>query len=122
MTAETETRYPTEVQQSHNVILAQTDFWKNLDLCCQIFETVLEALHVSDGMKGGIPAILYNMCLGLDNLYSEPIDGLDESIRKKVDVLFMTRWNTFHTPVHSTCFLVDKVFCLMEHDSQRNWN
>ena len=29
----------------------------------------------------------------------------------------MARWNTFHTPVHSACFLMDKAFCLMEHDS-----
>jgi hypothetical protein len=100
-----------------NVILAQADFWKNLDLCCQIFEPALQALRVSDGMKGGTPAILYNMCLGLDKLYSEPIDGLDESIRKKVHALFMARWNTFHAPVHSACFLMDKAFCRMEHDS-----
>ncbi len=53
-----------------NVILAQADFWKNLDLYCQIFEPALEALRVSDGMKGDTPAILYNMCLGLDKLYS----------------------------------------------------
>ena len=45
------------------------------------------ALRVSDGMKGGTPAILYNMCLGLDKMYSEPIDDLDESIRKRVHVL-----------------------------------
>ena len=61
-------------------------------------------------MKGDTPAILYNMCLGLDKLYSEPIDGLDESIRKKVHALFMARWNTFHDPVHSGCFLMDKAF------------
>ncbi len=69
-------------------------------------------------MKGDTPAILYNMCLGLDKLYSEPIDDLDESIRKKVHVLFMTRWNNFHAPVHSAYFLMDKGFCLMEHDSE----
>jgi hypothetical protein len=69
-------------------------------------------------MKGGTPAIPYNMCLVLDNLYSEPIDGLDESIRKKVHVLFMVWWNsTFHTPVHSPYFLMDKGFCHMEYDS-----
>ncbi len=90
-----------------NVILSQTDFWKDLDLCCQIFEPSLEVFRVSNGMKGGTPAILYNMCLGLDKLYSEPIDGLDESIRYKVHALFMARWNTFHAPVHSSCFLMD---------------
>ena len=68
-------------------------------------------------MKGGTPAILYNMCLGLDKMYSEPIDDLDECIRKKVHALFMVWWNTFHTPVHSACFLMDKTFCLMEHHS-----
>ena len=67
-------------------------------------------MRVSDGMKGGTPAILYNMCLGLDKLYSESIDGLDESIRKKVHALFMAWWNTFHTPVHSASFLMDKAF------------
>ena len=61
-------------------------------------------------MKGGTPAILYNMCLVLDKMYSEPIDDLDESIRKKVYALFMTWWDTFHVPVHSTCFLMDTVF------------
>jgi hypothetical protein len=69
-------------------------------------------------MKGGTPAILYNMCLVLDNLYSESIDVLDESIRKKVHALFMVWWwNTFQTPVHSACFLMDKAFCHMDHDS-----
>jgi hypothetical protein len=38
----------------------------------------LQALRVSDGMKGGTPAILYDLCLVLDKLYSEPIDGLPE--------------------------------------------
>jgi len=100
-----------------NVILDQADFWKNLDLCCQIFEPVLQVFRVSDGMKGDTPAILYNMCLVLDNLDSEPIDVLDESIRKKVHALFMTRLNTFHAPGHSACFLMDKAFCHMEYDS-----
>jgi hypothetical protein len=54
------------------------------------------------------------MCLGLDKMCSEPMDVLDESIRKKVNVLFM---NTFHTSVHSTCCLMDKAFCHMEYDS-----
>ncbi len=60
------------------------------------------------------------MCLRLDKLYSETIDGVDESIRKKVQVLFMVWWNTFHSPVHvhSVSFLMDKAFCHLEHDSE----
>ncbi len=112
MDAETETGYPTEVQQSQ--LSWQVDFWKNLDLSCQIFEPALQALRVSDSMKADTPDVLQNMCLGLDKMCSEPMDVLDESIRKKVNVLFM---NTFHTSVHSTCCLMDKAFCHMEYDS-----
>jgi hypothetical protein len=72
---------------------------------------------VSVTVRKVTPVILYNMCEGLDNLYSESIDGLDESIRKKVNVLFMERWNTFHVPIHSVSFLMDKAFCLMTYDS-----
>ena len=53
-----------------NFIPSQTDFWKNLDLCFQIFDPPLEDLRVSDDMKGDTPPILYNMCLGLDKMYS----------------------------------------------------
>ncbi len=61
----------------------------------------LQGLCVNDGMKGGTPAILYNLCLGLDKFYSEPIDGLPEPTRRKLHALFIVRWNTLHTPVHS---------------------
>ena len=57
------------------------------------------------------------MCLGLDKMYSETIDGLDESIRKKVYALLMSRCNTFHVPVHSVFFLMDKAFRHTEHES-----
>ncbi len=33
----------------------------------RIFESELKAFRVSDGMKGGTPTILYDLCLGLDN-------------------------------------------------------
>jgi len=98
------------------VVLSDTNFWKNLDMCSRIFEPALQALRVSDGMKGGTPAILYDLCLGLDKLYSEPMDGLPEPTRRKLHDLFMARWNAFHAPVHSACFIMDKAFCRMQHD------
>ncbi len=105
-----------------NVVLTQTDSWKNLDLYCQTFDELVHRRSdnmfcVSVTVWKVTPAILYNMCEGLDNLYSEPIDGLDESIRKKVNVLFMERWNTFHVPMYSVSFLMDNTFCLMSYDS-----
>ena len=83
------------------VVLSDTNFWKNLDMCSRIFEPALQALCVNDGMKGGTPAILYDLCLGLDKLYSEPIDGLPEPTRRKLHALFIARWNTLHASVHS---------------------
>ena len=38
------------------VVLSDTNFWKNLDMCSRIFESVLQDLCVSDGMKGGTPS------------------------------------------------------------------
>ena len=75
---------------------------------------MLQDLCVSDGMKGGTPSILYDLFLGLDKLYSEPTDGLPEPTRHKMHALFMSRWNVFHTPVHSASFIMDKAFCLMK--------
>jgi hypothetical protein len=59
------------------------------------------------------------MGLCLDKMYGESIDGLDDSIRKKVHVLFMVWRNIFHTlvHVHSPYFLMDKAFCCMDHNS-----
>ena len=79
-------------------------------MCSRIFESVLQALRVSDGMKGGTLVILYDLFLGQDKLYSETIDGLPEPTCHKLYTLFMVRWNVFHTPVYSTSFIMDKAF------------
>ncbi len=98
------------------VVLSDTNFWKNLDMCSRIFEPVFQTLRVNDDMKGGTPAILYDLCLVLDKLYSDPIDGLPEPTRRKLHALFMARWNVFHAPVHSVCFIMHKAFCLVQND------
>jgi hypothetical protein len=49
-------------------------------MCSRIFDPVLQTLCVNDGMKGGTPSILYDLGLGLDKLYSEPIDGVPEPV------------------------------------------
>jgi hypothetical protein len=128
----TDTRYGNRVFMGRHLLVTRS-IYRNLmvdtemEVCLQrLLEepaSVLSDLRASfpcqsgDGMQGDTPVILCNMCLGLDKLYSEPIDGRHESIRKEVNVLFMLRWNTFHAPVHSACFLMDKTFCHMEHDS-----
>ena len=54
-------------------------------------------------------------------MYSETINVkpdlvLDENIRRKVDEVFMHRWITFHDPIHSAAFAMDRQFCLTQMD------
>ena len=78
------------------VVLSDTNFWKNLEIHSRIFDPALHTLCVSDGVTGGTHDILYDLCLGLDKMYSEPIDGLPEPTCHKLHVFFMERWNVFH--------------------------
>jgi hypothetical protein len=80
--------------------------------------TMTTHIAVNDGMKGGTPDILYDLCLGLDKQYSESIDGLPEPTCHKLYSLFIERWNVFHTPVHSVYFIMDKAFCHIQHDDE----
>jgi hypothetical protein len=36
---------------------------------------------------------------------------LDEEMWKKMHNVFMNRWSTFHVPIHSDAFAMDKQFC-----------
>ena len=65
----TDTRYGIRVFMGRR-LLATRSIYRNLMVeMGQIFDTVLQVLRVSDGMKGGTPDILYNMCLVLDNSF-----------------------------------------------------
>ena len=81
----------------------------------------LQVLHVSDDMKGGTPTILYDLCLGQALQWGDwRTDGTYLNVGRCMTIqvvyyesrkwelqirlmndLFMTRWNTVHTPVHS---------------------
>jgi hypothetical protein len=74
-------------------------------------------LRYCDGMKGGTLALLYNLILQLDTHYSNPIEGLDETIRTKLHNVFMSRWSDFHAPVHSAAFAMDRQFCRRDIDA-----
>jgi hypothetical protein len=55
--------------------------------------------------------LLYNLLLKLDEYYSKPIQGLNETMVKKIHNVFMIRLSAFHTPIHSDAFAMDKQFC-----------
>jgi hypothetical protein len=60
------------------------DFWTQLDVSVSVLEPALKALRYSDGMKGGSMGLLFSLLLQLQDLYKEPIEGLDDHIRLKV--------------------------------------
>jgi hypothetical protein len=49
-------------------------------------------------------------------LNSNPIEGMEEVIRKKIHKCFHERWSVFHVPIHSVTFPMDKQFCWREMD------
>lgn len=82
------------------------DFWTKLDVAVRVLEPALKALRYSDGMKGSSMGLLYSMLLQLQDLYSQPIEGLDESIRLKVRTFF-------------TCFILSQARHLSWSDLPR---
>ena len=97
-------------------LIMSEDFWDTLKLSTLVLKPVLVALRYYDGMKRGTVALLYSLLLELDIYYSKPIEGLDEAMRKKMHNVFMSRWSTFHAPIHSAAFAMDKQFCRREMD------
>eukprot|EP00967_Tisochrysis_lutea_P051053 scaffold62922_cov26-Tisochrysis_lutea.AAC.1 len=57
---------------------------------------------------------VYAKMLALDVFYREPIDGLDERIRKKIHSIFMARWAYFHTPVMTAAYRLAPEYCRRE--------
>jgi hypothetical protein len=93
------------------------DFWDTLKLTTQVLKPSLVALLYCDDMKGNTLALLYNLLLELDTYYSNPIKGLDETIRTNLHNVFMSRWNVFHAHVHSAAFAMDRQFCRRDMDT-----
>jgi hypothetical protein len=97
-------------------LIMSDDFWDTLKVATHVLKPALVALRYCDGMKGGTLALLYNLMLQLDTHYSNPIEGLDETIRTKLHNVFMSRWSAFHAPVHSAAFAMDRQFCRRDMD------
>ncbi len=92
------------------------DFWDTLKVATQVLQPSLVALRYGDDMKGDTLALLYSLLLELDTTYSKPIKGLDEKIRTKLHNVFMSRWSTFHVPVHSAAFARYCTSNVVSHD------
>ena len=87
-----------------------------MKLVTQVLKPSLVTLSYCDDMKGDTLTLLYILLLELDRCYSKLIKGLDETIRTKMDNVFMSRWSVFHDPVHSSAFAMDRQFCRRDMD------
>lgn len=65
-------------------LILDDNFWTRLGVAVKVLEVVLKALRYSDGMKGGSMGLIFSLLLQIQDLLAEPIQGLDENIRKKV--------------------------------------
>ena len=92
------------------------DFWDTLKLVTQVLKPSLVDLGYCDGITGATLSPLYSLLFELDTYYSKPINGLTETIHKKLHNVFMSRWSAFQDPVHSVVFALDRNFCRRDMD------
>jgi hypothetical protein len=108
-------RFAIQFKTVRRLIMSE-DFWDTLKLDTTVLKPTLVVMLYYDGMKGDTVSLLYNLLLKLDEYYSKPINGLDEAMGKKMHNVFMSRWSTFHAPIHSAVFATDKQFYRREMD------
>lgn len=70
--------------QEVKALILSDDFWTRLELVVRVLTPALKCLRYSNGMKGGSLGLFYSLCMQLDVLYREPIEGLPDDVRKKV--------------------------------------
>lgn len=67
----------------------------------------MKVLRLTDGKSGATLGKVYGLCSQMDELYREPIAGLDDGIRERLHMLFMARWAYFHTPVFTAAHFLE---------------
>ena len=86
--------FPIQIKTVKNFVISE-DFWDTLKVTTQVLQPTLVTLHYCDDMKGDTLTLLHRL------LFHN---------------VFMNRWSTFHTPVHSTVFAMDRQFCRRDMD------
>ena len=107
-------RQKSDTQQNfnkvRNFILTQADFWRYLDLWCQIIESVL-VWKVTHLISYATRVWVLTNCIVRPSMV-----WTNKYVRRCMSCSW--RWNTFHVLVYSDYFLMDKTFCRMDHDSE----
>jgi hypothetical protein len=101
-------------------IIRDDELLQTIELCIDLLSPCLQVLRLTDGKKGATLSNVYANMLGLDVFYREPIQGLDERIRKKIHAIFMARWQYFHTPVMTAAYRLAPEYCCREMDDSED--
>ena len=94
-------------------VVEDDDHLKNVELVLRVFEPCVRTMRMTDGKKAASLSKIYKAMLDLggeDGLYAKPIDGLDESVRRKMHAIFMKRWNYFHCVLMTAAYMLNQEY------------
>jgi hAT family C-terminal dimerisation region len=97
------------------LVISQVNF-KNQELTIRVFEPVLTIIRLMDNKHGATLSILYNLCLQVDVLLRNPIQGLDDDVREKMHRIFMGKWTYLHENVHVASAVLHPEFIRRQYD------
>jgi hypothetical protein len=76
----------------------------------------MQTLRISDGKIGAGMGRVYLTMVQLDQFFSTPIDGVEDSVREGWHDLFTKRWNYWYKPWHAACGILDPAYLILGHD------
>ena len=99
----------------------KTEHWVGVERTVRVLRPVLKVLRLTDGKTGATLGKVYGLCVGLDALYRDEIDGIDGDIRERMHLLYTARWTYFHTNVFTAAKILDSEYIKDEFtEDQRN--
>ena len=97
----------------------KTEHWVGVERTVQVLLPVLKVLRLTDGKTGATLGKVYGLCVGLDALYRDEIDGIDDEIRERMHLLYTARWQYFHTDVFTAAKFLDSEYIKDEFTSDQ---
>jgi hypothetical protein len=76
--------------------IMRPDALKDARLTLKVLNPVHQLIRFMDGKKGVTLSSVYPLLLQIDEIYSQPILGLDEPLREKMHDIFTGKWNYAH--------------------------
>jgi hypothetical protein len=92
------------------LIVQKTEHWVGVERTVRVLRPVMKVLRLTDGKTGATLGKVYGLCVGLDALYRDKIDGIDDEIRERMHLLYTARWAYFHTDVFTAAKFLDSEY------------